>query len=516
MIENRPKILNLINKLNKNKVNKDDYDNLSAKVDNNTSAIDEIANNEVRTELVKQTTEQTINKYIEDGSIANLTIGDNSIETIKYKDESVTYPKMQFIKKGESQVLITSTYTEKNDEILIKLLTKPFIIVSKGTGDYPSVTLRIRNYPKYGATYLTASNDYLTVKSETTFDLTTIDGYKYGARRYTISLNEGVSLNEIISAYTDFWWAGVQYETAYLLEDYEVTEELIKNNFVSNDEIYPGFSKIVQKIMGEEPSNEIVPDFSPLSGKYGLHIGDSYTYTMAKTKAETGYQNGAFIDVDEKMGLAGGLNYGIASSTIRDNSNTLGFSFNPMVSRVCHKGDSSYFVPLDRNDIGYITFMGGTNDSAGIESSIGTDVYDGASYHIYGAMNQIMQTLLNAYPNIPLIIILQPCSANNKNTENPEGVDISELSQPLKSVLISQRKQKAVKEVAELYARTYKNVYIVDCCFNWYSPLISNELQTIWSSDLLHLTSNGYKEITEGTKYDSVYKTMSEIFTQSF
>ena len=72
--------------------------------------------------------------------------------------------------------------------ILIKLLTKPFIIVSKGTGDYPSVTLRIRDYPEtHGTMYLTTSNNYLTVESETAFGLTTIDGYKYGARRYTIT-----------------------------------------------------------------------------------------------------------------------------------------------------------------------------------------------------------------------------------------------------------------------------------------------------------------------------------------
>lgn len=52
------------NKLNKNKVNKTDYDNLTKKVDDNTSAINEVANSKVRVELVKQTTEQTINQYI--------------------------------------------------------------------------------------------------------------------------------------------------------------------------------------------------------------------------------------------------------------------------------------------------------------------------------------------------------------------------------------------------------------------------------------------------------------------
>ena len=84
--------------LNKNKVDKDVYniftENINKKVDGNTSAIDEIANNEVRVELVEQTTKSTINKYIEDGTIANLTIEDNSIETIKYKDKSVTEEKI--------------------------------------------------------------------------------------------------------------------------------------------------------------------------------------------------------------------------------------------------------------------------------------------------------------------------------------------------------------------------------------------------------------------------------------
>ena len=98
MIENRPKIINLINKLNKNKVDKDVYDtfneSINKKVDDNLSAINEIANNEVRVELVEQTTKSTIDKYIEDGTIANLTIKDNSIETVKYKDKSVTEEKI--------------------------------------------------------------------------------------------------------------------------------------------------------------------------------------------------------------------------------------------------------------------------------------------------------------------------------------------------------------------------------------------------------------------------------------
>ena len=226
MKEMASSIQQLLNKILSSRYGKDVrqaiYDSISQCYDDVNSPI-----------LNTEALEKILQEKIESGDLAAMEIADNSITEKKYQDESVTYPKMQFIDKGKSRVLMTSADTEKNDEILIKLLTKPFIIVSKGTGDYPSVTLRIRDYPEtYGTMYLTTSNNYLTVESETAFGLTTIDGYKYGARRYTITLNEGISSDEIISAYTAFWWAGSQFETAYLLEDCEVTEELIKNNFV--------------------------------------------------------------------------------------------------------------------------------------------------------------------------------------------------------------------------------------------------------------------------------------------
>ena len=212
--------------------------------------------------------ETAVQNKIDSGELQTMTIGDNSITNEKYQDESVTYPKMQFIDKGKSRVLMTSADTEKNDEVLTRIFTKPFIIVSKGTGDYPSVSLRIRGYPDmYGSIYLTTSNDYLTVESETVFDITEIDGYKYGARRYSITLKEGTALDEIMSAYTEFWWAGTQFETAYLLGNCEVTEELIKNNFVEGDQIFSGFKELIYEIVGTEQTDVLEPDFSSLSGK---------------------------------------------------------------------------------------------------------------------------------------------------------------------------------------------------------------------------------------------------------
>ena len=143
MIENRPKILNLINKLNKNKVDKNVYNNLSAKVDNNTSAIDEIANNEVRAELVKQTTEQTINQYIEDGTIANLTLEDNSIETVKYKDESVTEEKIDKNLINELREL-RYIYDEEGNKYTI-IIDKDGNMVKNRIYEIPTLDLKVIN-----------------------------------------------------------------------------------------------------------------------------------------------------------------------------------------------------------------------------------------------------------------------------------------------------------------------------------------------------------------------------------
>lgn len=271
------------------------------------------------------------------------------------------------------------------------------------------------------------------------------------------------------------------------------------------------FGDLVNKIIEEHESGfeSAQPDYSSLSGKYGLHIGDSYTAGMSSQ----------LESFDINLGMAGALNYGVVSSTIRDRSSgDNAYSNHPMVCRVCNipsldttgntiVGD---YVPLDRTDIGLITFMGGTNDSYGYGSSIGEDPMDGDQTHVYGAMYMILEKLTNAYPGVPIFVILQPPRADIVNTESPEGVDISNLSQALRSVLVSQRKQAVVRSAAQLFSR--KNVHIVDCCFDWYSPLSSDDLAKYWGSDLLHLTTDGYSQIINGTAFDSLAKKVAEIF----
>lgn len=263
----------------------------------------------------------------------------------------------------------------------------------------------------------------------------------------------------------------------------------------------------VLDLTGNGSDNVDSVDLSSLNGKYGLHIGDSYTYALAG-------ENGALTSFNKTIGVTS-LNHGIVSASIRDRSTVdNGYAYKPIVNRVLNEGslDSSGqtitgdYVPLDQENVGYITLMGGTNDSYGFESSVGKDIVDGDKTHIYGAMNLILQKLVDSYPNIPIIVILQPPCANDTATTSAEGVDTSKCSQSYRSIARSQRKQKAVREVAEIYANAYPQIQVVDCCFNWYSPLNADELSTYWGSDLLHMTGEGNKELVNGTKFDSIVK----------
>lgn len=307
----------------------------------------------------------------------------------------------------------------------------------------------------------------------------------------------------------------------------EPTQEMYEKGFQITD-ISEDFRNAIKMVIGSTNNPDTEPDLSPLSGKYCLAIGDSYTYALAG-------ESGALTTYNASLGMAGTLNYGIVSSTIRDRkSETDGYAYKPMVCRVCHTGSKDTsgstitggedeWVPLDRDDIGYITFMGGTNDSPTYPDSTGTDLCDGERTHIYGGVNLILSKLVESYPDVPIIVILQPYYANNTYTEvsdmsgNKNMVDVSALGSKLLSIGMQTRKQKIVREVATLFSKAYENVHVIDCCFNWFNPLNEEEYTNFWSQadNGLHLSGNGYNQIVNGETYDSISKKINEIFSQS-
>nr|DAZ78858.1 MAG TPA: hypothetical protein [Caudoviricetes sp.] len=224
-----------------------------------------------------------------------------------------------------------------------------------------------------------------------------------------------------------------------------------------------------------------------LLNKTALFLGDSYTYAMCSNASGDGSKvtAGEYYTLINNLDMKDGYTYGIVSSTIRTGNNSKGYSYQPMATRV-----DTMISDHATDDVGLVIFMGGTNDSFGIESSLGTSIWDTDTDHIYGACHHIFNSIKTTWPNTILMVVLQPSCANYTETKNPEGLDISSFSTAQKSILKSQSKQKIVKEVAEFY-----KLPIVDCCFDWYSPLNSEDLSTYWSSDNLHLTPLGYKKV---------------------
>lgn len=283
--------------------------------------------------------------------------------------------------------------------------------------------------------------------------------------------------------------------------------------------IKDGFGNVFD--LGEESKSY---DLSPLVGKKCIAIGDSYTYALTDKNSD-----GALTRLNESLGMTETLNHGIVGCTVRDKSDK-GYASYPMVCRVCHtasQGDIAVGaqVPWDIDDVGYIWFMGGTNDDWIYPSTTGTDPCDSDQTHLYGALNLIFQTLIEKYPNIPIIIGLEPCywavtdnveSAIDKTSdyETVHRTDVKGLSREVLSCHMAQNKQKIVREVAELYAQAYPNlIRICDFCFNWYKPLDALQKSDYWSADKLHLTSKGYSALVTGSRYDSIEKALKSIFT---
>ena len=61
--------------------------------------LDTIANKGTTVEVLERVTKEEIDRQVADGTIANLTIANNSITAEKYKNNSISCEKTQFIHK---------------------------------------------------------------------------------------------------------------------------------------------------------------------------------------------------------------------------------------------------------------------------------------------------------------------------------------------------------------------------------------------------------------------------------
>ena len=198
-------------------------------------------------------------------------------------------------------------------------------------------------------------------------------------------------------------------------------------------------------------------------------LGDSYT-------AMGGSYFSAFA---EKHGLVCD-NRGLASSTIAGSADGVTVGYKAFWTRLDeaiaeyqagHTIDGVTYTP---EDVKLVTFMGGANDWSTVDETqginrLGTPESEDKE-QLYGACKYIFATLLSAFPNADIVVILQPSN--------------------LARIFPHWQKENIVREMAELYG-----LPICDCCFEWYHPGNPDDLATYWADDELHMTAAGNEAI---------------------
>lgn len=196
-----------------------------------------------------------------------------------------------------------------------------------------------------------------------------------------------------------------------------------------------------------------------------LALGDSYT-TMSATH---------FLAFAKKHGLICD-NRGLASSTIAGSADgvTVGYhAFWKRLDEAVTEYSTGHILNgkmYHNTDVKLVTFMGGANDWFTVDSQKGIDRLGTPESEnkeqLYGACKYIFTTLLSAFPNADIVVILQPTN--------------------LARILGHWKKECIIRDMASLYG-----LPICDCCFSWFHPANPNDLATYWSSDKLHLTEAG-------------------------
>ena len=232
-----------------------------------------------------------------------------------------------------------------------------------------------------------------------------------------------------------------------------------------------------------------------------LTLGDSYT----------AYMDSFFDSFAKKHGLVQD-NRGLASSTIAGSEDGVTVGYHAFWVRLDeaieeYETEGGYNVDGQNytlEDVKLITFMGGANDWATVNSEtdrLGKGPWETNKEKLYGACNYIFTTLLSKFKYADIVVILQPPNYVNiipSSEEDVKNVGFENLDQAKSmtneeySSYLMMRKEVIVREMAERYG-----LIICDCCFEWYNPINPDEAVKYWRSDKLHLTEDGHQAIID-------------------
>ena len=222
-------------------VNSEDLSNINSAVNLNSEKINEL-NSQMNTienttvEVVERVTKEEIGRQIQDGTIANLTIADESIESNKYKKKSINLSHLN------SNVSGTSYYTNISSNYAAFKITNTNIV-----GQTFRVKFKMELLQPHKGQYLrvyTESPSATKIITITTPKLNTVQEYDvtlvYGISVTVNSINIGAfGENTVFNAYIrdiEVFVDGVPYTDLHKLECN--SELIVKDSFILADKDY--------------------------------------------------------------------------------------------------------------------------------------------------------------------------------------------------------------------------------------------------------------------------------------
>ena len=280
----------------------------------------------------------------------------------------------------------------------------------------------------------------------------------------------------------------------------EVTSDLIEADFKATV-LSEDFASAVKYAMSSDEGMSADEETARnrLSGKVMICLGDSYTVAMGTQLTALATKYGMILD-----------NRGRVSSSICGTSVNVGTKGNnPMWERadgIVSNYTNGYAIDgttYYADDVGIVTFMGGTNDGFGIETWIGTGIHETDTELIYGACNHIFNVLAKTFTKAKVICITQPSHYHNT---------VSSITDDATAQILGFANLAELQVMDDIQFSNYsmaqkeKAVYNTAYAYGWHIVDMFHDMPTIfnpanrtayWNTDKLHLISDGYALITK-------------------
>ena len=451
-------------------------------------------------------------------NIDNATVIDGSITTEKLDDEAVTRPKVvdqavnmaktDFYYHGSVEYSAMWFTYYMNGNMIKQGINISDALLSEAVSEMPDTfcllgarTQGTVNPPVCRFVLVSSGgvSSYKAVPCE--YENITVNGTLY---RYAY-FNKA----DFISAYEQYeaakadnrYYNGFQFylypQGNFSTEDIKVlstipTAEMIEMDFVTTV-MSEDFVTAVQAAMsggsGGASSYEEELTKARLTGKVMINFGDSYTKNMATFCSALATKYGMVAD-----------DQGMNGATIIGNFPTMA---DTMISAYT-SGRTINGTTYHASDVAFITFMGGANDGAGIDTYIGNGLHVTDTSKIYGACHALFKLLANTFTNAKIIVIAQPSNFNQHVSSFTTEAQATALGftslaelQRLDDYQLSEymmyNKEKAIMDIAKAYSFP-----LIDMFSDFPSMLNPANRTAYWSSsDRIHINSAGSQLIVK-------------------